>query len=157
MRTKVGVFAVFSLIILMIIPVYADVDKATIDKETFTIDDKFTITGTASDPNRVFVSASLKGPSGEKLFRSAQTDPGTFSFIPIDAGNIFKSKGEYTIRVFTGVQNVANATVIKLFYDNGVISLLPDYVLELNEIGNKQVDETEKLSFTASVTDSTIE
>ncbi len=157
MRTKVGVFAVFSLIILMIIPVYADVDKATIDKETFTIDDKFTITGTASDPNRVFVSASLKGPSGEKLFRSAQTDPGTFSFIPIDAGNIFKSKGEYTIRVFTGVQNVANATVIKLFYDNGVISLLPDYVLELKEIGNKQVDETEKLSFTASVTDSTIE
>jgi len=59
--------------------------------------------------------------------------------------------------VFTHVQNVANATVIKLFYDNGVISLLPDYVLELKEIENKQVDEAGKLSFIASVTDSTIE
>jgi len=156
-RNRLAGFAVFSLIILMIIPVYADVDKAEIDKETFTIDGKFTISGTVSEPNRVFVFASLKGPSGEKLFRNTQTDPGTFSFIPIDADNIFKSKGEYTIQVFTDVQNVANATVIKLFYDNGVISLVPDYVLELKKIGNKTIDETEKLSFTASVTDSTIE
>ena len=157
MQTKVGLAAVFSLIILMIIPVHADVDKAEIDQSTFTINDKFTISGTVSEPNRVFVSASLKGPSGEKLFRNAQTDPGTFSFIPIDADNIFKSKGEYTIQVFTDVQNVANATVIKLIYDNGVISLLPDYVLELKGIGNKQVVETESLSFTASITDSSIE
>jgi len=154
---KIGLFAVFSLIILMIIPVYADVNKAEIDKETFEIDDKFTISGTVSDPNRVLLVASLKGPSGEKLTRNTNTDPGTFSFIPIDADNIFKSKGEYTIRVFTQFQNVANATIIKLIYDNGIISLVPDFVLELKEIGNKQVVETEKLSFTASVTDSTIE
>ncbi len=141
----------------MIIPVYADVDKAEIDKETFEIDDKFTISGTVSDPNRVFISASLKGPGGEKLFRNAQADPGTFTFIPIDADSFFKSKGEYTIQVFTNVQDIANAVVIKLIYDNGVISLVPDYVLELKEIGNKQVVETEKLSFTASITDSSVE
>jgi len=91
---KIGTIAIFSLIVLMIIPVYADVDKAEIDKETFEIDDKFTISGTVSDPNRVFISASIKGPGGEKLFRNAQADPGTFSFIPIDADSIFKSKGE---------------------------------------------------------------
>jgi len=154
---KTGLFAIFSLIILMIIPAYADVDKAEINKETFTIDDKFIISGTVSDPDRVFLSASLKGPNGEELFRNARADPGTFSFIAIDAKLIFKSKGEYTIQVFTHVQDVANATIIKLFYDNGVISLVPDYVLELKKIGNRAVDETEKLSFTASVTDSTIE
>jgi len=115
---KTGLFAVFSLIVLMIIPAYADVDKAEIDKETFTIDDKFTISGTVSDANRVFLSASLKGPNGEKLFRNAQADPGTFSFIPIDAKLIFKSKGEYTIQVFTHVQDIATATIIKLFSDN---------------------------------------
>jgi hypothetical protein len=154
---KIGLFAVFSLIVLMIIPVYADVDKAEIDKATFEIDENFTISGTTSDANRVMLVASMKGPSGEKLTKNIRTDPGTFSFIPIDAKLLFKSKGEYTIRVFTEFQNVANATVIKLFYDNGVISLVPDYVLELKEIGNKQVVETEKLSFTASVTDSSIE
>ena len=33
----------------MIIPVYADVDKAGIDEGTFTIEGKFTISGTISD------------------------------------------------------------------------------------------------------------
>jgi len=141
----------------MIIPAYADVDFAEIDKETFTIDGKFTISGTVSEPDRVFVSASLKGPGGESLFKNARTDPGTFTFIAIDAKLLFKSAGEYTINVFTDKQSVTNGTIIKLIYDNGVISLVPDYVLELKKIGNKAVDETEKLSFTASVTDSTIE
>ncbi len=158
---KTGLLAIFSLIILMIIPmiipVYADVDFAEIDKGTFTIDDKFTISGTVSEPDRVFVSASLKGPDGESLFRNARTDPGTFAFIPIDAKLLFKSAGEYTINVFTDKQSVTNGTLIKLIYDNGIIGLVPDYVLELKKIGNKAVDETEKLSFTASVTDSTID
>ncbi len=154
---KIGSVAIFSLIVLMIIPVYADVDKAEINKETFTIDENFTISGTVSDADRVMLVASMKGPSGEKLTKNIRTDPGTFSFIPVDAKLLFKSKGEYTIRVFTEFQNVADATIIKLIYDNGIISLVPDYVLELKKIGNKAVDETEKLSFTASVTDSTIE
>jgi len=98
---KIGLFAVFSLIVLMIIPVYADVDKAEIDKATFEIDDKFTISGTVSDAEKVLLLASLKGPNGEKLTRNGYSDPGTFSFIPINADLIFKSKGEYTIRVFT--------------------------------------------------------
>jgi len=141
----------------MIIPVHADVDNATIDKEKFSIDDKFTISGTASDSERVMIVASMKGPGGEKLLKNIRSDPGTFTFIPVDAELLFKSKGEYTINVFTEYQIVANGTIIKLVYDNGIISLVPDYVLELKKIGNKQVDETEKLSFTASVTDSTIE
>ncbi len=107
---KIGLVAVFSLIVLMIIPVYADVDKAEIDKATFEIDENFTISGTTSDANRVMLVASMKGPSGEKLTKNIRTDPGTFSFIPIDAKLLFKSKGEYTIRVFTEFQNVANAT-----------------------------------------------
>jgi hypothetical protein len=154
---KIGLAAVFSLIILMIIPAYADVDKAEIDKATFEIDDKFTISGTTSDVDRVMLVASMKGPNNEKLTKNIRTDPGTFSFIPVDAKLLFKSKGEYTIRVFTEFQKPENATIIKLIYENGVISLVPDYVLELKEIGNKQVVETEKLSFTASVTDSSIE
>ena len=141
----------------MIIPVHADVDKAVIDKGSFSIDDKFTISGTTSDANRVMLIASMKGPSGEKLTKNVLSDPGTFTFIPIDPGLLFKSKGEYTIRVFTEYQRVENATTIRMLYDNGVISLVPDYILELKKIWNKQVVETEKLAFTASVSDSGID
>ena len=162
MRTKVGLFSVFSFIILMIIPAYADVDYAEIKiggekAETFTIDDKFTISGTVSDVEKVTLAAVMKGPSGEKLNKNAFSDEGKFSFIPIDAKLLFKSKGTYTINVFTENQPSENGFIIKIGYDNNGATVLPNYVLELKEIGNKQVDETEKLSFTASVTDSSIE
>jgi len=154
---KVGVFAVFSLIILMIIPVYADVDYATIDKETFTIDDKFTISGTISDANRLMVAASMKGPTSEKLYRNTFSDEGTFSFIPIDTELLFKSIGTYTINIFTENQPSESGFIIKIEFDRSGATILPDYVLELKEIGNKSVDETKNLSFTTSVTDSSIE
>lgn len=60
--TKLAGFSVFSLIVLMIIPVYADVDKAGIDEGTFTIEGKFTISGTISDADRVTLLAAMKGP-----------------------------------------------------------------------------------------------
>ena len=126
---KVGTFAVFSLIVLMVFPAYADVDKAEIDVETFTINDKFTISGTVSDAEKIMLVASMKGPSGEKLTKNIMSDPGTFSFIAVDAKLLFDSDGEYTINVFTEKQLVANGTLIKLIYDNGVISLLPDYII----------------------------
>ena len=157
MKGKLAVFTVFSLVILMIVPVYADINNAEVDKATFTVDDKFTISGTISDVDRLMLVASMKGPNGEKLVKNVISNhDGTFSFIPVDAGLIFKSQGEYTITVFTENQNVANGVIIKLVYEKGVASVLPDYILELTKIGNQNVDETKKLSFTTSITDSEI-
>jgi len=157
MKIKLAGFTVFSLVILMIVPVYADINNADLNKETFTIDDKFTISGTISDVDRLMLVASMKGPNGEKLVKNVISNhDGTFSFIPVDAGLIFKSQGEYTITVFTENQNIVNGTVIKLVYEKGVASVLPDYILELTKIGNQNIDETKELSFTASITDSTI-
>jgi len=157
MKIKLAGFTVFSLVILMIVPVYADINNADLNKETFTIDDKFTISGTISDVDRLMLVASMKGPNGEKLVKNVISNhDGTFSFIPVDAGLIFKSQGEYTITVFTENQNIVNGTVIKLVYEKGVASILPDYILELTKIGNQNIDETKELSFTVSITDSAI-
>ena len=156
MRTKLGLFSVFSLILLMIIPVHADVTSVTIDKESFSIDDKFTISGTVDDAGGVLLAASMKGPSVEKLNRNAYASGGTFTFTPVDADNFFKSEGTYTINVFTEYQSPSNGTIIKIEYDDGIASIHPDFELILNSVGNKQVTETEKLSFTASITDSQI-
>ena len=118
MKGKLAVFTVFSLVILMIVPVYADINNAEVDKATFTVDDKFTISGTISDVDRLMLVASMKGPNGEKLVKNVISNhDGTFSFIPVDAGLIFKSQGEYTITVFTENQNVANGVIIKLVYE----------------------------------------
>ena len=157
MRTNLGLFVVFSLIILMIIPIHADVTSVTLDKSSFSIDDKFIITGTVNDANKVTLLASMKGPSVEKLTRTAISDnDGTFSFVQVMADALFKTKGTYEINVFTEFQIPENATTIKVEYSDGIATLLPDYEVILNSIGNKQVDETQKLSFTASITDSQI-
>jgi len=155
-RTNLGLFAVFSLIILMIVPVHADVTSVTIDKESFSIDDKFTISGTNDDEGGVMLVASIKGPNAEKLNRNAYSSGGEFTFTPINADDIFKSEGTYTITLFTEYQQPVNGTVIKIEYNDGIASMFPDFELILKEIGNKQVDENEKLSFTASITDSQI-
>ena len=63
---KIGLFSVFSLIILMIIPAYADVGIAMIEEERFTLDDKFTISGTINDEETVLLTAVIRGPGGEK-------------------------------------------------------------------------------------------
>ena len=96
-------------------------------------------------------------PCGFQVSKIVSGDNGVISFISIDAGIVFKTKGTYTITVFTEKQSFDEGTIIKIGFEKGVATLLPDYILELKEIGNKNVDETKKLSFTASVTDSTIE
>ena len=140
----------------MIIPVHADVTSAIIDKENFSIDDKFTISGTIDDEGGVLLAASLRGPSVEKLNRNAFSSGGTFSFTPINADDFFKSEGTYTITIFTEYQQPVNGTIIKIEYDNGIATILPDFELILKSIGNKQTDETERMTFTASITDSEI-
>ncbi|MBT6468070.1 MAG: hypothetical protein HOK63_00230 [Thaumarchaeota archaeon] len=158
MKTELSSVLVFSLIVFMIIPVHADVDFATIEPETFSIDDKFTISGTISDAEKMLLTSVIRGPNGEKPDnKNTFSSDGEFSFIPIDALNVFVSKGEYTVTVFTDKQNFANATVIKVYYEKGIATLLPDYELILKDIGNKNVDETKELSFTVGITDSSIE
>jgi hypothetical protein len=156
-RTKLGLFAVFSLIILMIVPVHADVTSATLDKEAFSIDDKFTISGTVDDEGGVLLAASMKKPSGDKLNRNAYASGGTFTFTSVNANDLFNGgEGTYTITVFTEYQQPVNGTIIKIGYDNGIATILPDFELILKSISNKQVDENERLTFTASITDSEI-
>ena len=69
---------------------------------------------------------------------------------------MFRTEGTYTINVFTETQKAEEGFVIKILYEDKIATILPDFVLELNDIVNKQVDETQILSFTASVTDSSI-
>ena len=157
MNIKFAGLAIFSFIAIMIIPAYADVNNAELDKETFTINDKFTISGTVSDAERTMLTAVMKGENGEKLIKNQRSDPdGTYSFIPINADLLFNSKGVYTITVFTENQPFDTGVEIKIAYEKSVADVLPDYTLELTDIENKGVNETEELTFTASVTDSTI-
>ena len=159
MRTNLGLSSAALLLLVLIIAipaVYADVKTVTLDKTKFSINDSFTIVGTVDDTETTDITAVLDGPSVKKLIRSALSLDGAFTFTPVNAKDFFRSDGTYTINVFTALQKPINGTIIKIEYDDKVAIILPDFELVLNPIGNKQVKEAEKLSFTASITDSKI-
>ncbi len=138
----------------MLIPAHAEVLTVTFDKELFTINDEFTISGTVSDTSRTDIIMTIKGASTKiPVMNAIYRDDGTYTFTPRDANDIFKREGTYIVTVYTGSQAPESGMMLKVQRDGKKIMLVPDFVLKLEKIGNKQVKETEKLSFIARITD----
>ena len=136
-------------------PAHADVLTVELDKDVFSISDRFTVSGTVSDSERVGMVVSIKGPSAKiPIMNTISNADGTYSFLPRAAKDVFKFDGTYVVNVFTDRQASESGTTIKVKRDGDSIMLVPDFVLELKKIGNKQVYEAERLSFVAGVTDS---
>ena len=159
MNAKIVLSIVFPLIFLaMAVPAFAVVDRVDIDQKIFLIDDYFIISGTIDDEDPTYVFATIAKPhSSPRILDSTTSDDrGNFSFDPIRASEYFKAQGTYTINVFTQSQQTDTGEIIELKYDTKKITTLADFDLVLESIGNKQVVQTETLTFTARVTDSDV-
>ena len=159
MNTKIVLSIVFPLIFLaMTVPAFAVVDRVDIDQKIFLIDDYFIISGTIDDEDPIHVFATIAKPHSPPHILASTTsdDRGNFSFDPIRASEYFKAQGTYTISVFTELQTTDTGEIIELKYDTKKITTLADFDLVLESIGNKQVVQTETLTFTVSVTDSDV-
>ncbi|MCY4490963.1 MAG: Ig domain-containing protein [Thaumarchaeota archaeon] len=158
MRLMLGMLVMLSLVVLLAVPVHADINSVKVSKEHFGIKDKFTISGTVNDSDRVMLLASIKGPGGEKLTVTAISDHDTqtFTFASVNADELFKTSGVYIATIFTENQRPKDGFEIELEYVNSKITVLPDYVLELNKVGNKTATIGQKLSFEVTLTDSTV-
>ncbi len=156
---KLGAILVFSVITLMIMPVYGDVISLKADKAVYSIDDKMVFSGTSNDPGEM-VNVSIKNTFGNTVeFRSGITNStGHFSLVGIIADNkIFDKPGTYEVIAFGNTQQFQNGTRITLDFFNDRITVLGLFDLKLSTIASKNVDEEKSLSFSATVTDSTIE
>ena len=159
MNAKIVLSIVFPLIFLaMTVPAFAAVTNVDIDQKIFLIDDYFIISGTIDDedPTHVFATIAKPHSSPRILDSTTSDDRGNFSFDPIRASEYFKAQGTYTINVFTQSQQTDTGEIIELKYDTKKITTLADFDLVLESIGNKQVVQTETLTFTVSVTDSDV-
>ncbi len=84
------------------------------------------------------------------------SDPeGGFETIPQSVENIFSLVGTYNATAF--VYKIENGTSIFLEFDGNKVFEVPDVVLQLNTISDKTVEVEKTISFTASITDSSIE
>ena len=161
MNIKITAIAICSLVAVMglgtmiNVPAFAIVSHAEIDKDVFLINDSFTISGTVTDEERVDVYIFIDGPGiGAPEQAQTRTDDNKKFSKSLTASNYFERAGTYTIDVFTAQKS--DAIIIEVINDGEKITTLGKFDLILEPIGNKQIDATERLTFTASVTESGI-
>jgi hypothetical protein len=79
---------------------------------------------------------------------------GTFSTFPRGVTIFFDSKGTYNATAFTDEQGEKSGITIKLQYDGSKVSVVQDFVLALNSISDKTIEEKKTLVFTPTLTQS---
>jgi len=155
--TKLAFIGLIPLFILTISPAYAIVTSLSLEKDVFTNDESIIFTGTESIGHQM-VSVVLYGPNDNfiKIITAPPSElDGSFKTLSNTlVKNLFTSKGTYNATGFTDQRS--EGVTIFLNYDGTSVSIIPNYVLELVKIGNKSVTEKQTLSFTASVTDSSL-
>ena len=157
MLTKLGMFTVFLLALLMVTPAYANVTSFSLEKSFYTKNETFSFKGVQEGKSTVYII--IRDSYGK--FQGMLSDPtpgqGEFAVIPRPVENFFSSQGIYNATAFTDNQKEEEGHTIKIEYDGSKIFEIPDFVLELKSIPDKEVDELKTVSFTVSITDNSIE
>ncbi len=156
MRIKLAIFFVFSLSILIVVPAYADVTTLSLGENTYPKDGKFLFIGNEEDGSTsvfVIIRDSIGDFIGMLSDPSSDSD-GTYSTLPRDVSQFFKSKGFFNATAFTDNQKEENGITIKIEYDGDKIFVVPDFVLKLNTITDQIVEEKKTVTFTATLTES---
>ncbi|MEX0855655.1 MAG: Ig domain-containing protein, partial [Nitrosopumilaceae archaeon] len=156
MFIKLAFIGIIPLLILTVNPAYAIVTSITLEKEVYTDLDNIAFIGTESEGKKM-VNVILYNPNGKYvniLSDVASEENGSFKTIPKLVEDLFTTTGRYNATGFTDQKS--QGITIFLNYDGERVSLIPNFVLKLVKIGNKSVTEKQTLSFTVSVTDSSL-
>ena len=155
-RTKLGLFAVLSLVVLMIVPAYASVTSISLEKSFYTNDENLKFVGTQDGKNIVFVI--IRDSHGK--YKGMLSDPapaqGEFSVIPKSVTSFFQSHGIYNVTAFSDDEKENQGMTIELEYDGNKVFKVLDYVLQLNAIPDVSVEIEKTITFTASLIEGSI-
>jgi hypothetical protein len=154
--TKLAFIGIIPLFVVSIAPAEALVTSLTLEKDVYTDEEKIVFVGTESIGKQM-VNVALYGPNGKflKMLGAPPSDlDGKFKTVPRVVGDMFSSTGTYNATGFT--DQISEGITIFLKYDGNTVSILPNFVLDLLKIGSKSITEKQTLTFTASVTDSSL-
>ena len=157
MKTKLGLLSVFSLILLMVVPVNAEVTSLSLEKSFYTTEENFKIIGTQDGGEIVYVIIRDQAGNYRGMVSDPTTTQGEFDAIPRPVSLFFDNKGIYNATAFTDSQKEVNGTSILLEFDGKKVFEIPSFVLQLKGISDKTVEVEKTITFTATLTDSSIE
>jgi len=155
MRRELTGFTIFSLLILMVIPAYAEVTSMKLEKSFYINEENFRFIGTQNGEGVVYVIIRDAGGNYKGMLSDPSRDL-DFSVIPRPVSNFFKSEGIYNATAFVDDQKEEDGFTIKIEYDGDRIFEIPDTVLELISIADRSIEVEKTITFTASLVDSSI-
>src|SRR3989344_5289859 len=151
MHTKLGVFLVFSLFMMMV-PAYAEVTTVSMKKSFYTVDEMISFFGTESEGSNI-VTVVVRSPNANaKLLGGFSDSQGGYETIPKNVKTIFSTKGIYNVTAF--VDKIEDGVSIQLEFDGQKVTLMPNFVLALDSISDKTIEEKKTLVFTSTLTES---
>ena len=151
---KLGLFAIFSLFVLMIVPIYAEVTTITLEKIFYIIDEEISFSGTENEGDKM-VTVIVKDPNGNPEVLSDFSDSeGKYETIPQSVKNIFSINGIYNVTAF--VDKIEEGITMQLEFDGEKVFKVPDFVLQLKSISDYSVEVKKTITFTASLEDSPV-
>jgi hypothetical protein len=155
MQVKLAGFGILSLFLIMLVPVYAEVSEFSIEKKFYTNEEGLEFVGT-EDEGRKLVSVLMTDPNGKEsmLVSSISNSDGIFQTVPKNVDDFFSIIGTYQFTAFTIQKD--NGKIISLEYDGNKVSEPVKHVLQLNSIQDNIVEVERTITFTASITDSSI-
>ena len=155
MQVKLAGIAILSLFLIMLGPVYAEVTEISIEKNFYTIDEEIVFVGNTDEGNEM-VTVLMFNPNGKEsyLVGTMSNSEGVFETIPKKIKDSFSISGTYQFTAFT-IQKY-NGTTISLEFDGNRIIQQTKSILQLNSIQNEIVEVERTVTFTASITDSSL-
>ncbi len=141
----------------MMAPVYASVTSLSLEKSFYTTDELFTFIGTQDGKDTIFIIIRDASGNFEGMLSDPRQYEGEFDAIPRQVESFFESAGIYNATAFTDTEKEEDGFTIKIEFDGDKIFEVPDKILQLNVITDKTVAVEKTITFTASITDSSIE
>ncbi len=144
----------FFLFTMMVIPANAEVEEFYLGKSFYTVDEKISFTGSESNGS-VLVNVVVKDPNGKAKLLGGFSDPeGEFETIPQSVKSIFTFVGTYNATSF--INKIENGTSLLLEFDGDKVFEVSPFVLALKPIPDKIVEVEKTITFTATLTDSSV-
>jgi len=140
----------------MLSPAYASVSSMSLEKSFYTTDENIMFIGTQNATDVIFVIIRDSNGNFEGMLSDPTPQQGEFSVIPRQVTNFFNNAGIYNATAFSDTEKEDQGFTIKLEFDGDKVFLVPDAILQLNSIPDKIVEVEKTITFTASITDSSI-
>jgi hypothetical protein len=157
MLAKLALLMIVGISLVFVTPAHADVESLSLEKSFYLDEEKIVFVGTEEEGNKQVSVAIKKSGKTTLLGDPSSSQDGSFATIPKAVEDIFKSKGIYEAIAFTSSQKIEDGVVMELEYDGNRVTEVSEVVLVLKSIRDYTTEVEKTVTFTASVTDSSVE